>query len=85
MRFTCREVTELLIDYVENSMSFEQRHVLERHICGCPPCLAYLHTYQATIHMTHRLPEEPLPPEFEKRLQAVLAEELALQQKTEPM
>ena len=77
MRFTCREVTELLIDYIENALPLEQKRVLAQHICGCPPCSAYLQTYQATIMMTHRLPEEPLPAEFEKRLLAVLAQEMA--------
>ncbi len=85
MGFTCREVTELLIDYVENAMPLEQRLVLQHHICACPPCMVYLHTYQATIHLTHRLPEEPLPPEFEQHLQAVLAAAMATEGECESL
>ncbi len=34
----------------------------------------YMETYQDTIEVTHALPDEPLPEEFEKRLRAVLEE-----------
>lgn len=75
MTMTCREVTQLLIDYVENDMSQEIRMVFERHMCGCEPCQVYLNTYWSTILMTHRLPaEEPLPLEFEQRLRAACEE-----------
>jgi anti-sigma factor RsiW len=72
MRVTCRDVAELLIDFVEGDLPEMQMLTLQRHICACPPCMFYLETYQATIEVTHALPEEPLPPEFEIRLRSVL-------------
>ena len=73
---TCRDVAELLIDFVENTLSIEHRLSIQHHICACMPCLIYMTTYKQTIMMTHRLPEEPLPLEFEARLEAVLMAEL---------
>jgi anti-sigma factor RsiW len=72
MRVTCREVAELLIDFVEGELPEGRMITLQQHICACPPCMFYLETYQATIEATRALPDEPLPPEFEARLKQVL-------------
>jgi anti-sigma factor RsiW len=74
MTFTCRKVAELLIDYVEGSLTEDQQNLLQMHLCGCVPCAIYMHTYRDTIRLTHALPDEPLPPEFAARLKAVLDE-----------
>jgi anti-sigma factor RsiW len=74
MTFTCRKVAELLIDYVEGSLTEDQQSLLQMHLCGCVPCAIYMHTYRDTIRLTHALPDEPLPPEFAARLKAVLDE-----------
>jgi anti-sigma factor RsiW len=72
VRMTCRKVAELLIDYVDGTLPDEQLLILRQHICACPPCMFYMENYQTTIEVTHHLPDEPLPPEFEVRLRAVL-------------
>jgi len=74
MTLTCRKVTELLIDFVEGSLTEEQHSLLQRHLCGCVPCAIYMHTYRDTIKITHSLPAEPLPTEFAARLKKVLEE-----------
>jgi anti-sigma factor RsiW len=72
---TCRELVELLIDYLEGDLPEERRRHLELHLQMCPPCLVYLETYQATIRLTKRLPCAPPPPELLERLKAALREE----------
>ena len=74
MRMTCRDVAEMLVDFVEGELPEQEMLILQRHICACPPCMFYLETYHTTIQVTHALPEEPLPPEFEARLRAVIEE-----------
>jgi len=69
---TCRDVTNLLIDFVDKSLPEMQMLTLQRHICACPPCMFYMETYHTTIEVTRALPDEPLPPEFEARLRTVL-------------
>ena len=71
---TCREVLELLIDYVSGDLSAEHLARLEFHLSMCPPCVTFVQTYQLTIQLTRRLPDTPLPPELEKKLQMILAE-----------
>ena len=76
MNTVCREIVELLIDFVEGELPDERRQEFERHMCGCLPCFVYLETYQATIRLTKALPKcSPLPPEMETRLRAMLAAE----------
>ena len=69
---TCRELVELLIDFVSDELPAEHRQRVEQHLRRCPPCVAYLDSYQVTIRLTKQLPCEPLPPELEARLRAAL-------------
>jgi anti-sigma factor RsiW len=71
---TCREIAELLIDFISGDLPAEHRERIERHLRCCPPCVAYVQSYQLTIKLTRQLPCEPLPPELDRRLRAVLEE-----------
>ena len=71
---TCRELVELLIDFVSDELPAEHRQRIEQHLRRCPPCEAYLASYQTTIRLTRQLPCEPIPPELERRLRACLQE-----------
>ncbi len=68
----CRELVELLLDYVADELPADQRHVLEIHLSFCPPCVTYLETYRATIRLMRQLPPTPLPPELVARLRSAL-------------
>lgn len=72
---TCRELVELLIDFVSGELPPEHRARVEQHLSRCPPCVNYVETYRLTIRLTRQLPrEEELPAELKRRLQAALAE-----------
>jgi anti-sigma factor RsiW len=72
---TCRELVELLIDFLDNELPEERRRHIEQHLEFCPPCLTYLETYKVTIQLTRRLPDVPPPPELLVRLKAALCED----------
>jgi anti-sigma factor RsiW len=59
----CREVVELLIDFVSGDLPPDRHLRLEQHLKLCPPCLAYLQTYRLTIQLTHQLPRHGPPPQ----------------------
>jgi len=71
---TCCELIQLLIDFVSGELPPEHQAHVEQHLRRCPPCVAYMESYQLTIRLTRRLPCEPLPPEVERRLRAALEE-----------
>jgi predicted anti-sigma-YlaC factor YlaD len=60
---TCREVVEILGDYLEGAMPPGDRTRLEEHLSECDGCTAYLEQLRTTIRLSGRLPEEPVPPE----------------------
>ena len=68
----CRQIAELLGDYFDGSLATHTRELIEWHIDGCAPCVAFINTYRGTIAVTRRLPDAPMPVELKKRLIAVL-------------
>jgi len=58
---TCKELVELVTDYLEDRLSAEQRLKFDQHLNWCPPCRHYLEQIQATIHAAGRLTEHNVP------------------------
>jgi anti-sigma factor RsiW len=69
---TCRELVELLIDFVSDELPPEHRARVEHHLNGCPCCVTYVETYRLTIRLTRQLPCAPLPGPLRQRLEAAL-------------
>ncbi len=68
----CRQIAELLGDYLEGALPRETRELIEWHIEGCGPCVAFVNTYRGTIDAAKKLREVEIPGELKKRLLAVL-------------
>jgi anti-sigma factor RsiW len=68
----CRQIAELLGDYLDGSLPRETRELIDFHIDGCAPCVAFLNTYKGTVDAARKLPEVSIPPELKKRLLTVL-------------
>ena len=69
---TCRELSELLIDYIQGELDADLCEHVCRHLTLCPPCDAFVATYRITIQLTRRLPAAPMPPELAARLQEAM-------------
>jgi anti-sigma factor RsiW len=65
---TCREVVELVTDYLEGALPRRERRRVERHLAGCENCSRYLEQFRTTIATVGRLPEESLAPEVRAEL-----------------
>jgi anti-sigma factor RsiW len=71
----CPECVELLADYIDGSLPPDQTELLEWHLDGCPPCVAFVNTYRGTVDAARRLREHPetkLPAELRQKLIAFL-------------
>jgi len=64
----CRQIAELLGDYFDGTLPNHLRELLEWHMDGCAPCVAFVNTYRGTIAATRRLPDAPMPVELKRRL-----------------
>jgi anti-sigma factor RsiW len=64
----CRELVELVTDYLEDRLSPEDRVRFEAHLAACDACRAYMEQFRQTINTLGRLPEESLGADAQKTL-----------------
>jgi anti-sigma factor RsiW len=65
---TCREIVELVTDYLEGSLPVEEREAFELHLSYCDGCVNYLDQMRTTIRLTGGLTEEALPADVQAEL-----------------
>ena len=66
----CRELVELVTDYLERRLSDVDRLRFEAHLKECDGCAAYVQQMRTTIEALGRIPPESLSPEAERVLLA---------------
>ena len=59
---TCRELVELVTDYLEGRLAAEDRLRFEEHLLICEGCSAYLDQMRKTIEVVGSLQEDSIPP-----------------------
>ena len=57
---TCRELVELVTEYLEGALPLPDRRRFERHVRSCLVCPRYVEQIRTTIHALGRLGEENL-------------------------
>ena len=67
-RLVCREMVELMTEYLEGTLNAETRERFETHLRGCDGCTEYLAQLRAGIAMSRRLSEDTLDPVYRERL-----------------
>lgn len=60
---TCKELVEVVTDYLEGRMPADRRLLLEEHVAFCSWCRTYLDQMRQTIRITGTLTEDDLSPE----------------------
>jgi anti-sigma factor RsiW len=63
-QITCRELVELVTDYLEGALSEADRSRLDAHLEGCDACRTYVEQMRLTIKACGRISEESLDPEI---------------------
>jgi predicted anti-sigma-YlaC factor YlaD len=61
---SCKELTELATDYLEEDLPWRQRLRVQVHLWMCRHCRLYLDQMRKVIELLRRLPIEPVPPEL---------------------
>ena len=69
---SCKEIADLILDYLENNLDAENIKEFDRHIEGCVDCHAFLNTYKKTVSLTRQIPCEEIPDELRSRLSSLL-------------
>jgi anti-sigma factor RsiW len=69
---TCQQATALLVEYVNDTLAPETMRAFQEHLRDCADCLAYLHTYRATIRALDTVRYEDMPAALQDRLLSFL-------------
>lgn len=60
--FSCRDIVELVTDYLEGALTPEVHAAVERHLIACDGCAAYLDQMREVIRLTGALRNDEVPP-----------------------
>lgn len=69
---SCRELVEILTDYLERALSAQERIRVEQHLVVCSGCARYADQLRATIRLSGTLELDDLGPESRRSLLAAL-------------
>jgi anti-sigma factor RsiW len=67
----CRQVVELLTDYLEGALPERDRARLEAHLAACPHCTEYLAQMRVTIAAAGHVDADELRPDLRDELVAL--------------
>ena len=57
---TCKEIVELVTEYLEGTLPAAVRSRMDEHLAGCEGCTNYLEQMRVTIRLTGALREQDL-------------------------
>jgi anti-sigma factor RsiW len=73
-KLTCRELVELVTEFLDGSLSRRDRARFEAHIAACGNCTQYVEQFRETIRLTGTLRESDVPAEAAAELLEQFAE-----------
>ena len=71
---TCRDLIDVLDDYLDGRLERDEVAALERHLAECEACRAYLATYRKTRSLGARAGRVEMPDEMKTRRRRFLRE-----------
>ena len=71
---TCARGVDLLMDYLEGVLSAGVKESIDRHVGGCPRCLAFVASYRETPGVLRDATAEEMPADTKRRLEAFVRE-----------
>jgi anti-sigma factor RsiW len=58
---TCKQVTDLVLDYLTDKLSAGVKRSFERHLANCPDCVSFLKTYKKAVAVTKAVKTDEIP------------------------
>jgi anti-sigma factor RsiW len=71
---TCRELVELVTDYLEGGLSPSDRARFDEHLAACEGCTAYLDQMRRTLGLVGRLSERSVSVEAREALRGAFGD-----------
>lgn len=73
-KLTCRELVELVTEYLDGTLSRRDHARFEAHLRACTNCTQYVEQFRETVRLTGTLQESDVPPDAAEALLAQFAE-----------
>jgi anti-sigma factor RsiW len=70
-KMTCRELVQLITEYLEGDLSRRDRRRFERHLRSCDGCTTYVDQMRETVRVAGVLGEDDLAPAVRDELLGV--------------
>lgn len=64
----CRQIVELMTDYLEGALPEIDRRRFEAHLTDCDGCTEYLEQLRTTIRLAGAIADQPMPAALEAEL-----------------
>jgi anti-sigma factor RsiW len=65
IELVCREVVELVTEYLGGTLGARDRERFDQHLATCPPCTAYLAQVRTTLQLAAELGSTSAPADDE--------------------
>jgi anti-sigma factor RsiW len=65
IELVCREVVELVTEYLGGTLAARDRERFDQHLATCPPCTAYLAQVRTTLQLAAELGSTSAPADDE--------------------
>ncbi|MCI0587059.1 MAG: zf-HC2 domain-containing protein [Planctomycetes bacterium] len=65
---TCRELTEIVTEYLERRLSLRDRLRFQMHVGMCFACRRYLRQMRQVMRILGRMPDVPPPTDFREEM-----------------
>ena len=75
-RLLCRNIVDLVLNYLEGTLDRPVRQAFEDHIADCTNCWQFLKSYRDTVDLGQSLQQEDIPPDVRSRLDQFLQSHL---------
>ena len=72
-RTACLDGVDMLMDYLEGTLSPADRELIEAHASGCPRCVAFIESYRRTPGILRAATAAALPEDLAESLRRFLA------------
>ena len=83
-KYSCKDVVDLLSDYIDGECPTEDRALIEGHLADCPECITFVNTFRKSISMAKNLTYPDIPDDLRTRLHRVLDEKVKGRRVTRP-
>lgn len=69
---TCKQITQLVYDYLNDKLAAKVRKDFERHLDICPDCVAFMRTYKKTVGTAAGLDARRMPAKIRNNILSFL-------------